>query len=424
MPGGAEVAAPGTEDVTKIRKPRNIAFLGHFDSSNFGNESTLQAILYHLRCRQPDANIICICTDPEATVATHHIKAIPLNEVLFKSWMPRNRLLRALRRVLIGPPSEAYRWFKGIVTLWRTDLLIIPGTGLLTDAYGLFGWGPYNVLKWSLIAKICRRKLAIVSVGVGPIYTPLGRWLVRSILYLADYRSYRDSSSMAYLESLGVRSGKDRIFPDLAFSLPEPEIPSDEATKRCRPVVGLGVMVYAGRYSSDSASDTIYAAYLKHLAAIVRWLLDRGYDVRLISGDLGDMAARREFRDLLSTRLSASDEEHVIDEPIHSVEDLLAQISATDLVVATRFHNVLLALLCNKPVISISFHHKCASLMSAMGLADYCLDINDLRADRLIERFCDLETNSDRIKLLIRDKADEFRTALDEQYALIFDRLQ
>jgi hypothetical protein len=58
--------------------------------------------------------------------------------------------------------------------------------------------------------------------------------------------------------------------------------------------------------------------------------------------------------------------------------------------------------------------------MSEMGLSEYCLDINDLRADSLIEKFCDLETNSDIIKPSIRAKAREFREVLDEQYGLIF----
>src|SRR5271155_1909787 len=78
------------------RKQKKIAFFGHFNSTNFGNESTLQAILYHLRCFYPNAEVTCICTGPEATVATHHIEAIPLAETFFKSWVPRTRLLRVL----------------------------------------------------------------------------------------------------------------------------------------------------------------------------------------------------------------------------------------------------------------------------------------------------------------------------------------
>jgi polysaccharide pyruvyl transferase WcaK-like protein len=403
------------------RKPKKIALFGHFDSTNFGNESTLQAILYHLRRFRPGVEVTCICTGPEATVAAHHIEAIPLADKFLKSWVPRNPVTRVLRKVCIGLPSEPYRWVKALLRLRRTDMLIIPGTGLLTDAYGLLGWGPYNLFKWSLMARVCRCKLLFVSIGAGPIYGTLGRSLVRTILHLANFRSYRDNSTMQYLEGIGFRADNDRVYPDLVFSLPETVIPRRDTTKSCRSVIGLGVMEYAGKYSFAGPSSTIYLTYLENLVTFARWLLAREHDIRLLSGDLGDIHARQEFRALLRERLSLCDEVHVIDEPICSVEDLLSQIAATDVVVATRFHNVVLALLCNKPVICISIHHKCESLMSAMGLSEYCLDINDLKVDRLIEKFCDLEANANKMKPLIRNKISEFREALDEQYKFIFN---
>jgi hypothetical protein len=58
--------------------------------------------------------------------------------------------------------------------------------------------------------------------------------------------------------------------------------------------------------------------------------------------------------------------------------------------------------------------------MSAMGLSEYCLPINGLKADRLIEKFCDLQANSEIMKPSIRAKAREFREALGEQYKTIF----
>jgi hypothetical protein len=69
--------------------------------------------------------------------------------------------------------------------------------------------------------------------------------------------------------------------------------------------------------------------------------VDNEYDVRLLSGDLGDNPARDEFRDLLR-RTPTNTMKAVIDEPIKSVEDLLLHISKTDSAVATRFHNVVL----------------------------------------------------------------------------------
>jgi polysaccharide pyruvyl transferase WcaK-like protein len=396
-----------------------IAFFGHFDSSNFGNESTLQAILYHLRCFHPDAQVTCISTGHEATVATHQIEAIPVAET-FGKWRLRNPFLRAVRRICIGIPRELYSWPKYLMRLRRIDMLIIPGTGLLTDAYGLLGFGPYNMFKWSLIAKMCRCKLLFVSVGAGPIYGILGRCLVRSSLSLADFRSYRDKSTVRYLESIGFRADNDRVYPDLAFSLPEAAIPNQGTKKSRRCVVGIGLMEYGGMYSVPRPSSENYLAYLENLVTVVTWLLAHEYDVRLLCGDLGDMHAKQQFSELLRERLSVRDESRIVDEPVLTVENLLSQIVATDVVVATRFHNILLALLCNKPVISISFHHKCASLMNAMELSGYCLDINELTADRVIEKFCDLEANADKLKTLIRQKVTEFRIALDEQYSVIF----
>lgn len=402
------------------QKRMKIAFFGHFDTANFGNDSTLQAILYHLHCHHPDAEVTCIGTGPEAVVASHQVQAIPISENLFiQSWLPQNPLLRLLRKAFIGLPSEPIRWIKSLMRLRRTDILIIPGTGLLSDASGLTGWGPYNLFKWSLIAKLCRCKLFFVSVGAGPIYSSVGKWLITSALSWADFRSYRDGSTAQYLEGVGFNARRDPVYPDLVFSLPVAVIPHQRTEGRQRSIVGLGLMAYAERDSTPRPTNTIYPAYLRNLASLVKWLLAQQHDIRLLIGDLADVRTKREFTGLLREK-SLFDEERVIDEPTCSANDLFSQIAATDIVVATRFHNVVLALLCEKPVVSISFHHKCESLMSAMGLSAYCLDINGLKADELINRVCDLKENAAMLRSQIRQKNHEFRSELDKQYRFIF----
>lgn len=407
-----------------------IALFGHFDASNLGNESTLKATLYHLRRSQSDAKVTCISTGAEAIAARHQIEAVPISEKLVKSWKPQSRLSRTARHVVVGIPSELYRWITGFARLRRVDVFIVAGTGLLTDAYGLAGWGPYNLFKWSLIAKVCRCKLFFVSVGAGPIESAAGRWLVKSALSLADFRSYRDKSTVQCLKGIGFPAERDRVYPDLAFSLSIPAASRAPAEGHPRRVVGLGLMAYSGQYKRSlgeeqngipKASNASHLAYLESLADLACRLLAHGNDVRLLIGDHADEDTRQEFRRLLRKRPPPPGTAHIIDEPIVSVDDLLSQIAATDIVIATRFHNVVLALLCEKPVISIAFHHKCVSLMSAVGLSDYCLDINDLSTDRLTEKLADAERNADRLGASIRAKMGEFREALDEQYGLIFN---
>jgi polysaccharide pyruvyl transferase WcaK-like protein len=403
-------------------RKRIIWLFGHFGLGNFGNESTLQAILYHLRRLLPNDEISCICTGPTATAATHNIRALPISSTIVKAWMPRNRVAKVLRSAFIGMPCELYRWFDGLMTLNGTDVLIVPGTGLISDAYSLRGWGPYSMFKWSLIAKMRGCKLLFVSVGAGPVYGRLGRFLVKSALALADFRSYRDASSLQYLRSIGFVTTHDRVYPDLAFSLPRDllihESDNNRSGKRNRhrPVVGLGVMLYAGKYSVEKPNATTFRNYLDNLATLVSWLLAREYDVRLLMGDLCDRPAIEEFKCLLKKRLPDYDASRILDDEVVSVEQLLSQLAETDLVVATRFHNVLLALLNEKPVIAISFHHKVASLMSGMGLSEYCFDINHFTAEELIRKVCHVEHNVGILTRSIRERAESCRTALEEQY--------
>lgn len=399
---------------------RKICFFGHFGSANFGNEITLQSILHHLRLRLPEAEAACICTGPEALRMALKIETVPMSRSFMRSGRHRTRLAKWLRRVFIGAPSELYRWLDGFRTLKGTDMFIVPGTGLLTDAYGLTPWGPYSLFKWTLIAKLCGCKIFFVSVGAGPIYSRLGRYFVKSALSMADFRSYRDGASKAYLKGIGFSAGSDPVYPDLAFSLPETALPHDDERPAGRPVVGLGLMEYAGKYSVEKPTDGIYLAYLESLVAFAGWLLAKRYVIRLLIGDDGDRSALEEFKSRLRASCDAYDEERVIGQPAHSAEQLRSQIAATDIVVATRFHNVLLALLFDKPVLAISFHHKCASLMSDMSLTDYCHDINHMNTDRLIKQFEAIEKNAKTLKSVIRQRVEQSRKALDDQYELIF----
>ena len=406
-----------------LGEPRRIALFGNFGLGNLGNEATLRALIYHLRRVVPNADVTCICTGPEKVAAAYGIAAVPANMTVLKPWRLRNPLTKAMRRLFVGVPSEIYRWVNCIVTLLRTDVLIIPGTGLLTDAYGVMNdWGPYSVFRWSVAAKVCRSEVWFVSVGAGPLYTVLGRLFIKTALALADFRSYRDTSSRRYLKKIGVAKHDDPIYPDLVFSLPSALRPSGFAKDARRPVVGIGVMEYPGRYSIARPCPTVYDRYLSAIVPFAEWLLSNNYDVRLLIGDTCDKSVSKEVAALLS-EWNDYEENRVIDEPSGSIEELLSQLSYCEIVVATRFHNVLLALWLGKPVVAISFHQKCDSLMSDMGLEDYCLDINSLCSEVLIERFLKVTRSRGAVAAGISDRSKKVRKLLGEQYDLICERI-
>ncbi len=415
-----------------ILKPQRITLWGLFGQQNLGNECTLQAVHYNLQRFLPDADISCICSVPEETSARHKIPAFPIAERYVKAGNPvarpgrGNRLTRLGGKILGRMVMEVREAVRALKILKSTDMLLVPGTGFLTDAAtGPFGW-PYEIFKWSWMARLCKCRLLYVSVGAGPIYHRLSRWFIRSALSLADFRSYRDNSSKEYLESIGFSREDDRVYPDLAFNLPERLLRRGGHDGRRKTVVGIGLMTYARQMSGGSPGSDTYREYLQKLLVFVKWLLAQEYDVRLLIGDvLYDQPVQKDFRELLRENVPASNGAggRIIDEPIASVEHLLTQLAATDIVVATRFHNVLLALILGKPVVSIAFHHKCVSLMSDMGLSQYCQDIHSLDVEKLIEQFRDLVRRQPEVNSLIRRKTEEVRKALDEQYAFIFSEV-
>ena len=404
------------------KQPKKIAFFGHFGGFNWGNESSLQAVLCHLRRVVPNTEFNCICSDPSTVAMTYDIAAVSSRALVGEYRALHSPLARLARKLVVGVPCELWLWVKSFRTLWGTDALVVPGTGLLTDAYTLRDWGPYDLFRWSITARLCRCKILFVSVGAGPLYSRAGRFFVKTALSLADFRSYRDESSLRYLEGIGFRAGNDPVYPDLAFSLPESLIPRGHDGEGRRPVVGLGLIARPG-VQRERHATSVYSAYLETLMEFTEWLFAHEYDVRLLIGDLVDTPVTQEFKSLLKKRSVMYGEERIINEPIASVDDLLKQLAATDIVVATRFHNVLLALLLNKPVIAISFHHKCASLMSQMGLSEYCQDINRLSSVRLIEQFSQLRQSSDSVKRMIMEEVRACRDALDEQYAIILSEI-
>lgn len=400
--------------------PQKIALLGAFGVGNLGNECTLQALLYNIRKYFPDAEITCICPDPGEVRSAYNISATRIKDIPLSPL--NNRFLRFLRRIFIGIPIELIRWFKAVATLRDVNMLIMTGTGMLGD----FGIGPldlhYEVLKWTILAKLCRCKVLFLSVGAGPIRHPLSRRFVKAALSCADYRSYRDRFSRNYLKSIRFNSDRDSVYPDLAYSYPKAMMPpADLHGGSHGTVIGVGLMAYFNRRGTSSEDETIYRDYISKMGTFVGWLHERGYTVRLLIGDATyDQRAMQDLLALMEERRIGCRNWRIIDDPATSVDDVFSQLARTDLVVASRFHNVLLALMLGKPVLAISYHEKVDALMADTGLADFCQDIERIDLEKMVRQFEELEEKKSCTTLRLQRNAEACRAALEDQYNRIF----
>ena len=81
---------------------------------------------------------------------------------------------------------------------------------------------------------------------------------------------------------MGVDVTSDRVYPDLAFSLPNPPVSGSTG------MVGVGVMAYRGTNDDRAEADQLHRHYIATMTQFVHWLLDNGRAVRFYTTDQED----------------------------------------------------------------------------------------------------------------------------------------
>jgi polysaccharide pyruvyl transferase WcaK-like protein len=440
-------------------KPVRVIFYGNFGSGNLGNECTLQAAIEQTLQRWPAAQLECFCTIPEDVRVRHQITAYRsvVNPAEW-SWdaldrqagltaapgllqstprpileagpvsspaaatgaaaQRRGLVARVLRLLFHRIPLEIAHWISCLRIVRGSDLLVVPGTQIVSDYLcGPMSW-PYDIFKFSTLAALCRVRLAFLSIGVGPIRHPLSRWFIKRSLGFAHYRSYRDAASKQYMEDIGFSTAGDPILPDLVFGLSPRHLAAAVGLDEPRRTIGLGLKDYFG--ASNQAGAEAYRAYLEAMASFVLWLCANDYRVRLLIGDVQyDTRVRQDLLELLQSRNPSPKPLPVVAEAALDEQALLRQLAETDAVISPRFHNLILALMLNKPVIALSDHAKLDSLLDGLGLAQYLVPLDGLEPDALISRFRALQADTGRLRPYIKQAVNRYRTALEQQYASV-----
>jgi polysaccharide pyruvyl transferase WcaK-like protein len=430
-------------------RPARIVFYGNFGAGNLGNEVTLQTAIEHTFLRLPGAQLLCVCTNPADVRTRHNIEAEPSqSRGAGWSWSdldakPGNagsgtataggsvsadhgRVLgrlgsacaRAARIVFRRVPLEIAHWYRTLRLMARSDVFLVPGTGIITDAAcGSLGW-PYDMFKLAALARICGKRVIFLSVGAGPFQHRLGGWFIRQSLGLAHYRSYRDTDSKRRLEAIGFDTARDVVCPDLVFGLSSAHLGRRDGVPPQR-TIALGLKDYDTPV--DAADAQSYRDYLGVMADFVISVQAQGYAVRLIIGDAQfDTRVREDLIALLGSRGADVKPPLLLSEPLPTVAELLTQLHQTDVVISPRFHNLVLALMLAKPVIALSDLPKVTALLADLGLQRFCLSLGRLRTEELAGCFRRLQDEAARLIPYIGDATEQYRRLVEDQYAKVY----
>jgi polysaccharide pyruvyl transferase WcaK-like protein len=445
-------AAPHREDSATLSI--RVGIIGHVGNENLGDESIIAAVIQNVRRRHPDAEIFGFTLNPSDTKERHGITSYPIRRKLEGNWTdtsadessapgpaPNPSALQRAKALIKNTPvlsslvrvaQDAIESIPKIIAeisflrdsrqhVKGLDLLIFAGSHQLNDFVGGPWSFPYTVLKWTLLAKRAGAQVVFLSLGAGPIDTGLGRSFIRRALKNASYRSYRDVTAKRVIDALGV-SRTDEVVPDLAFSLDSP-VASKETHPPGRLVVGINPMPLYTDYWHETDFGK-YEIYVGKLAAFADGLVDRGCEVHFIPTQLKvDPPVIADVRKQMARNVEPEYQGLIVEPTTKTLGDLRSALAHVDIMVATRYHGILLSLALEKPVLAIAYHSKSRDVMEWLGLGDYVIDGDDFSPSALAEMVSALEKERDSVTSSLREQLPGFRSAVQAQYDEVFEIL-
>ncbi|MFD4630661.1 polysaccharide pyruvyl transferase family protein [Streptomyces sp. NPDC058284] len=393
--------------MTSTGQPRvRVGVFGLLGSGNLGNDGSLEAVLGHLGAAHPEAAVDALCGGPGTVTARYGIPATRLH------WYRGEYRTASRAGAVVGKGlGKLVDVFRTAAWVHRHDVVIVPGMGVLEATLPLRPWGfPYSLFLLCASGRLFGTRVALVGVGAAAIADRPTRALVRWSARLAAYRSYRDTLSRDALREMGVDTGGDEVYPDLAFALPAPRASAPPAG--APGPVCVGVMAFHGSNDDRARAEEIHRRYLEGTTRFVRALVADGRQVRLLTGDACDAPVVAAILDAVGSPLVTAAE-------TASLADLMEETAAADAVVATRYHNLVCALKAGTPTLALSYAAKSDALMALMGLGAYCHPAREVDADRLLTQFRELEQHSARLRRILTERNLAATQRLEHQFTAL-----
>ena len=433
-----------------------VALVTPYSGGNLGDAAIQDSMIANLRQRMPGAQFLGITLDCDNFLKQHGAKAFPIlasnkstesreqrsnrqdrftpeaKSLGFKAWS--NRVKRVIRCVPgLGPflksararialiLQEIFHSLEGYRVLRTQDLLVISGGGQLDEEWGGAWQFPFALCKWALLARLARVPCAMASVGAGKITSKASRMLFSTALRVCCYRSYRETKTSAIAAGLLSRAAKDPVVPDLAFGLPDSEVPSPlgeiRRMARGRPVIALSPIAYGKPENWPTADRALHDRYVQQMAQLLSCLSRQNYFLIIVCSSLGDDES------VIDEILGCLDDEtkQRVDGQTHfpkikTWRDLVAVLHDADYLIASRLHGTILGFLTQTPVIAISFDPKVDWVMEDLHQTDYLLQIRDFTAAEVLNALDRIKPRKDAVVDTIISYRQHILPTLARQY--------
>lgn len=394
--------------------PIRIGLLGMYASRNLGDVAIQLAVMSALHARHDNIEFVGLCQDPEDTVRTFNIAAIASSgkgELLTPA-----TLAETLRK---EPRAHETRWsrltgkFYSLRQIQRQmsslDMLLISGSGQIDDFWGGPWAQPFRLMAWSFAARSQGKRVVVFGVGVDELRTSLGEWFCIRALNCAAICVVRDSGSREALRRLGYRRTID-VCADPAFHLDV-----KEGARATGEAERFAVISPISRRAWPGPEDDSYDTYLSTLASVAEYLQERSLNVRFVCSQI---RMDPPIVDRILDRMKPGTIRPAFVD-VKTVDEYLAAVKGAQLIVGSRLHALILALITGVPAVAISAVRKVHQQFADIGLADHAFAMQSLQLPELLARIDAIIAYPDQVREKVVKTTREFRS----QNATQFDRI-
>lgn len=411
--------------IKNSEKPLNIVILNSHTSLNSGDAGILISHIQFLRKNFGNVKITVASRTPvldsEIYKSYDIILLPPIIPTPFLFSFGSNKI----RENLINIFSLSSR-FRLIREIKRCDLVIACGGSNFFSNRRYFP-GPMFFQNYFhvLLSILFRKPLFFSPQSFGPFSNKAALFFTKSILKSRTIKKIWAREEISFNTLLNLLSSDTlcEICPDMAFYL-DLETENDKRSvfpDLPGPIVALTLRSWSFPESKNSESRMQkQEQYLVSLVDACKSIYeDFNGSIVFISSSRAFM--RTEDDRIVIQKIVSRLNNIVPRERIYcpEIEDntspfhMASLLSSVDLVIATRFHPAIFAILSGVPVISISYHHKCNGIMKMMKLDKFSLPISNLKTGDIINLVEEILINHDSIKKKIKVNCEKLRTEIE-----------
>jgi polysaccharide pyruvyl transferase WcaK-like protein len=315
----------------------------------------------------------------------------------------------------------------GFLAVAAADAVVIAGGGYVYSSKSRFNLTLYHHLLSIKISSWVSKRVIMMPQSIGPLARRSDEWLVRWAYRNVDPVVARDEPSVRTVSRLMPRKAVV-LCPDIAFhDWNTAGLPAN-GRRLCPPRTNLRTAAYAAgepkvvcfvlmdwSWARPDGRDQL-ERFQVQMAEVIRGCVDRGYTVvcaghsHLSEHAQDDLEFARQVvaRSGVSVPVLAA----------ANAPDALRDVYRTaDVVVGTRMHSCILAMLELAPALALAYQPKTTGLYAQLGLSDWCSDVSTFEAERLLHDLDQLLENHEAARHRVRDAVSRARLALVDTYS-------